>query len=46
MIKNLGLRLLTKVGLLLTVIALTKVSTCSIWYFYEPEAPECLKNKS
>ncbi len=43
MIKNLKLRLLTMVGTLLTVVALTGVSVNSIWYFYEPETPECLK---
>ncbi len=45
MIKNLRSKLFTMVGLLLTVVALTGVSVNSIWYFYEPEVPKCLKNK-
>lgn len=43
MIKNLKLRLFTMVGLLLTVVASTKVSTNSIWFLYEPEIPKCLR---
>lgn len=45
MLKNVKLRLLTKVASLLTLVALTEVSTNSIWYLYEPEVPKSLKNK-
>jgi len=43
MFKNVKTRLFTMVASLLTIVALTEVSTNSIWYLYEPEVPKSLK---
>jgi len=43
--KVLAKKLFSSLGALVWAVALTGVSTQSIWFFYEPDVPESLKSR-
>ncbi|MGE4283384.1 MAG: cyclic lactone autoinducer peptide [Clostridia bacterium] len=45
MLKKLKNLMLNNLASVIVLVAMTGVSARSIWYFYEPDIPESLKNR-